>query len=43
MSDPAKTADNKDQRIININNIQSKPFITNSIKTARYNMYILIK
>jgi hypothetical protein len=38
MSEPAKTADTKDQRIIQINDIQPNPFITNSIKTAKYNM-----
>ncbi len=38
MSEPARTADNKDQRIIQINKIQPEPFITNSIKTAKYNL-----
>ena len=38
MSEPAKTADNKELRQILINSTQPKPFITNSIKTARYNV-----
>jgi hypothetical protein len=38
MSEPAKTADTRDQRIIKINEVQYMPFISNSIKTARYNM-----
>jgi hypothetical protein len=38
MSEPAKSADTKDLRIIQINETDSSKFISNSIKTARYNM-----
>jgi hypothetical protein len=38
MSEPAKTADTRDIRIINLNENQPIEYVTNSIKTAKYNM-----
>jgi hypothetical protein len=38
MTEPAKSAVFKEIRKLNINDIQQVNFVSNSIKTARYNM-----